>query len=102
MPGRDALALIARRHLTPQNLLWRLRVVLEASQGCSNTAIAGHLQINRDTAADERRRYAEAKSDLEEVRSSAPRSSARRSNRCLPTGLEAGRRRPATSPPPRQ
>lgn len=64
---REALERITRRHLAPQNLLRRVRIVLEASQGRSNTAIADRLQINRDTVITWRRRYAEAQPDLEEV-----------------------------------
>lgn len=63
--------MIVRRHLAPQNLLRRVRIVLEASQGRSNTAIAVGTawvhEINRDTASAWRRRYAEAQPNLEEA-----------------------------------
>lgn len=64
---REALNRIVRRQLAPQNLLRRVRIVLEASQGRSNTAIADRLQINRDTVITWRRRYSEAQPDWEEV-----------------------------------
>lgn len=64
---REALNRITRRQLAPQNLLRRVRIVLEAGQGRSNTAIADRLQINRDTVITWRRRYAEAQPDLEKT-----------------------------------
>jgi putative transposase len=64
---REALNRITRRQLAPQNLLRRVRIVLEASEGRSNMAIAERLRVNRDTVITWRRRYAEAQPDLEET-----------------------------------
>jgi len=63
----EALHRIMRRQLAPQRLVRRARIVLEADQGASNTAIADRLQINRDTVITWRRRYAEAQPDLKDL-----------------------------------
>lgn len=64
---REALHRMMRRQLAPQRLVRRARIVLEADQGASNTAIADRLQINRDTVITWRRRYAEAQPDLKDL-----------------------------------
>lgn len=64
---QEALHRIMRRHLAPQRLVRRARIILEAGQEASNTAIANRLQLNRDTVITWRRRYAEAQPILKDL-----------------------------------
>lgn len=66
---REALKRIERRQLAPQNLVRRMRIVLEVSRGTSNTAIAERLHVNRNTVITWRGRYAEAQSQLADLAS---------------------------------
>ncbi len=64
---REALECILRRQHAFQNLVRRARIVLEASRGGSNAEIARRLDVNRDTVATWRRRFAKAQPRLEEL-----------------------------------
>lgn len=65
----------ARRRKTAQGLALRARIVLLASDGRSNTAIAAELSIGKHTVGKWRERFARERTDglLDEPRSGAPR-----------------------------
>jgi putative transposase len=46
--SRQALDALVRRHLAPQQLVLRARIILLAADGKNNTQIAGELAINRE------------------------------------------------------
>jgi putative transposase len=54
---RLALEQVARRHLAPQQLVLRCRIVLAAGTGLNNSQIARQLDLDIETAAIWRRRW---------------------------------------------
>jgi transposase len=56
---------------TPQNVAFRIRIVLSASEGVSNNELAGRLSTTRTTILKWRRRFAE--SGIEGILTDAPR-----------------------------
>ncbi len=57
---RKILKRIIRRHKTPQCLVWRIRIILKAAQGHSNSEIARRLGKDRRTVRQWRARWVEA------------------------------------------
>ncbi len=57
---RTALEQIVSRHLTPQQMAMRARIILLAEQGSNHREIARALNITRDTARYWRRRWLES------------------------------------------
>ncbi len=72
---RSELAAWARRRKTAQALALRARIVLRASAGLSNTAIAAELGVAKHTVGKWRERFARLRTDglLDEPRPGAPR-----------------------------
>ncbi|MGX7709215.1 IS630 family transposase [Methylobacterium sp. Gmos1] len=72
---RAELEIWARRRKTAQGLALRARIVLLASDGRSNTAIAAELSTGKHTVGKWRERFARERTDglLDEPRSGAPR-----------------------------
>jgi transposase len=72
---RDQLDAVLRRHGTTQSAALRVRIVLLAAQGLTNTAIADRLEIDKHTAGKWRHRFARARLDglHDEPRPGAPR-----------------------------
>ncbi len=72
---RTELESWARRRKTAQGLALRARIVLLASDGRSNTAIAAELSTGKHTVGKWRERFARERTDglLDEPRSGAPR-----------------------------
>lgn len=61
---RETLHHLKRRQRTPQQLLRRARIILEAASGASNTRIAELLDIDRGTVRTWRKRWIEAQPPL--------------------------------------
>ncbi len=57
---RETLRCLERRQRTPQQLVRRVRIILEAASGASNTRIAELLGINRGQVRTWRKRWLEA------------------------------------------
>jgi len=57
---RETLQQLKRRQRSPQQLVRRVRIVLEAASGASNTRIAGLLGIDRGQVRTWRKRWLEA------------------------------------------
>jgi len=72
---REALERLARRRRTPHGLALRARIVLRASEGLTNLAIAAKYDTTRVTVAKWRSRFAEGRLDAlyDEPRPGAPR-----------------------------
>ena len=56
---RDGLEGLVRRHLTPQQLALRARIILLLAEGVSDQQIARRFQINRHTVKQWRKRWTE-------------------------------------------
>src|ERR687886_2245674 len=72
---RSELESWARRRKTAQALALRARIVLQASAGLTNTAIAAELGLAKHKVGKWRERFARQRTDglLDEPRSGAPR-----------------------------
>jgi transposase-like protein len=111
---RETLQQLKRRQRSPQQLVRRVRIILEAATtGTSNTRIAGLLGIDRGQVRTWRKRWLEAAPRLiaaeEKVKEKAKEkpagggesgsngvlSSRRWSKRCSPTSLALERLRPS-------
>ena len=73
--GRFELDGWARRRKTAQALALRVRIVLRAANGWSNTAIAAELAVSKHTVGKWRERFAKARTDglLDGPRPGTPR-----------------------------
>jgi putative transposase len=75
---REILEKLERRHTSPQRLVVRARVILEAAGGCGNAEIADNLQLRRDTVRKWRRRWADETERLAAVQAEEPGETALR------------------------
>ena len=64
---RAVLERVVRRHTSPQRLVRRVRIIVEADRGVSNSRIGTLLGIDRGTVVSWRKRWLEAVPRLEAV-----------------------------------